>query len=611
MGKVIATLACLVSHLFAAGTAQAVERIELSVGRIDGAAVEVRDLRATWTPQGEFSAQARVGAPALGPQPADLQLRCAVLAAAADLRCDGGELRVSAGTLAQGQARFAVRGQSALRWQLELARLQATLGYNSADGRVASDGLALELAGSARQDASGRSARFDLRSAKGQAYVEPLFVDFGQHAMHVRAELRQGAHASRLDIGALDATLAGIGDAQLRGSLDLRQAAQKQNLSARLRVTALAPAVELFAKPWLAGTRIDDIQAGGAAILALDIVDARPQRVDLALEHVDFASRKLGATLNGIAATLAWRADGTAPPSHIAWHDGAIGALPFGAASAPLQLEARGFALRDTLAVPILDGALRIATLRASGLGSDALAGDFDATLEPIDLAALCRAFAWPEFGGTLSGRLPGLKLRDGVLSFDGGLRAQAFDGELTLDGLRVIDPLGVLPRVTADIAVRRVDLAQLTGAFSFGRIEGRLDGDVAGLRLLGWEPVAMDARLYTTPGDRSRHRISQKAIDNISSIGGGPTGLLSHGALSFFKNFAYDRIGWRCRLDNGTCHMDGIETAKDGRGYVLVKGRLLPRIDVVGYNRQVSWNTFIEQLKGVAQANAAEVKVR
>jgi hypothetical protein len=152
------------------------------------------------------------------------------------------------------------------------------------------------------------------------------------------------------------------------------------------------------------------------------------------------------------------------------------------------------------------------------------------------------------------------------------------------------------------------LDLAQLTGAFSFGRIEGRLDDDVDGLRLVNWQPVAFDAWLGTPAGDRSRKRISQRAIDNISSIGGGPTGVLSRGVMRFFEDFAYARIGWRCVLRDGVCHMDGLAPAKDG-GYVLVQGRLLPRIDVVGFQREVDWNTFLSQLKSASAAQAVEVR--
>ena len=77
---------------------------------------------------------------------------------------------------------------------------------------------------------------------------------------------------------------------------------------------------------------------------------------------------------------------------------------------------------------------------------------------------------------------------------------------------------------------------------------------------------------------------------------------MLSRGFLRFFDDFAYARIGLTCRLAGGVCLMGGLEPSRDGQGYVLVKGRLLPRIDVNGYAREVDWDTLVEQLKSVTQ---------
>ena len=60
--------------------------------------------------------------------------------------------------------------------------------------------------------------------------------------------------------------------------------------------------------------------------------------------------------------------------------------------------------------------------------------------------------------------------------------------------------------------------------------------------------------------------------------------------------------------LSGGVCRMDGLEPAKGG-GYVLVKGRLVPRIDVVGFSREVDWDTFVAQLANARTARGIEVR--
>ena len=80
-----------------------------------------------------------------------------------------------------------------------------------------------------------------------------------------------------------------------------------------------------------------------------------------------------------------------------------------------------------------------------------------------------------------------------------------------------------------------------------------------------------------TTPGGKSRRRISQQAIENISDLGGAGAGaVLSRGMLRFFESFAYDEIGWSCVLEDEVCRMDGVAPAP-GAGYYIVRGKGLP----------------------------------
>jgi len=160
-------------------------------------------------------------------------------------------------------------------------------------------------------------------------------------------------------------------------------------------------------------------------------------------------------------------------------------------------------------------------------------------------------------------------------------------------------------------VIARRLDLELVTSTFSIGSITGRLDADLKGLELFNWSPVAFDARLYTPPGDRSKHRISQRAVENIGSIGGGGAGVtaaLSSGFLRFFDDFNYDRLGLSCRLENNVCAMNGVAPAPNG-GYYLVKGKGLPRIDVIGSSRRVDWPRLVQQLIAATKSGGPTVQ--
>jgi hypothetical protein len=119
-------------------------------------------------------------------------------------------------------------------------------------------------------------------------------------------------------------------------------------------------------------------------------------------------------------------------------------------------------------------------------------------------------------------------------------------------------------------------------------------------------QPQAFAARVETSPGD-FRKRISQRAVQNISSLGGAGAGAaIQRSFLRFFETFGYDRIGLSCRLVGGVCEMGGLE--EGGHGYLMVKGGGLPALNVMGYNRRVSWDVLVSRLKAIAAGNSRPV---
>ena len=257
------------------------------------------------------------------------------------------------------------------------------------------------------------------------------------------------------------------------------------------------------------------------------------------------------------------------------------------------------------MTIPVFDGGLAIDTLRVRHAGTDEMYVRFDAAIRPISVARLSRAFGWPEFQGTLEGDIPGLQLRDGVVTLDGAFEARIFDGRVAVRELSLREPLGKYPRLFANIGIEGLDLELVTRTFEFGSITGRMSGYISDLEMFDWMPEAFDAFLYSPPDDRSKHRISQRAVKNLTSIGGGSGGgvaaALQGGFLRFFDDFGYDRLGLSCRLANDVCVMGGVMPAPGG--YYIVKGAGLPRINVIGSQTRVAWTTLVRQLGAVMES--------
>jgi hypothetical protein len=257
------------------------------------------------------------------------------------------------------------------------------------------------------------------------------------------------------------------------------------------------------------------------------------------------------------------------------------------------------------LQLPILEGEVRVVALQADRR-DDRLRAHASVLVDGLNLQALTAALGWPPFRGFLSGRLPNVSYEDGVIRTNDDLSFSAFDGTVALQGLLVRDVFGVLPAMQADVVLRGLDLAALTEAFAIGRIEGRLDGELLNLELLGWQPNRLDLHLYTPPDSNAKRRISQRAVENLTELGTGVPAGLSATVLKIFDEFRYDRIAIKIALRGDTAELGGLD-APNG-GYYLVRGSGLPRIDVIGRNRQVEWKELIRRLRAI-RLEGVEVK--
>jgi hypothetical protein len=109
---------------------------------------------------------------------------------------------------------------------------------------------------------------------------------------------------------------------------------------------------------------------------------------------------------------------------------------------------------------------------------------------------------------------------------------------------------------------------------------------------------VAFDLKLANPAGDRSKHRISQRAVENLSQFGGGGGGVasvLQSPFLKIFDDFGYDRLGLSCRLRNDICQMGGVGAVNGG--FYILNGAGIPRIDIIGNNPLVDWPRLLAQI--------------
>lgn len=494
-----------------------------------------------------------------------------------------------------------VEVQLARRGSRLTANVRASLtdgGYQNADYTLIGEKLAAEL--QAQVDVGDTPVTFAVRitGSKGQALAGPVLLDFEQNPLQMAFSGSYSAGAVHIqDFRSEQQRLATVsGSAQLT----LAPFMVKQ-VSIDATAVQFPAAYTSFLQLALATTPFNQLSATGTATLHAEVRDNQPVQLDLAVQDLFFSDDSRSLKVEGVNSEVHWTRGLTGPPrpSWLSWENSQGWGITGARSRLDFTTQDREFRLVRPARLPFFDGALRISTLAVEHIGTEAMTAVFDAMVEPISMAPIARALDLPEFAGKLSGRIPGLTYRDKVLSLQGNLEAEVFDGRVIASNLRIRDPLGAWPRLYGDVIARNLDLQLLTSTFEFGSITGRLDADLTGLETFNWSPVAFDLKLATPANDRSAHRISQRAVQNLSDIGGGGGGVaaaMQSPFLRFFDDFGYERIGLSCRLRNEICQMDGAGPA--GSGFYIVKGRGLPRIDIIGNNRLVDWPTFIGQVR-------------
>ncbi len=488
------------------------------------------------------------------------------------------------------------------------ARLQSSE-FSDVDGHLAGENLELLLEADAAAAGAGWRINLDLGAQQGQVYVDPVFIDMAKAPVHTRARFDWHPGRHRISLHAFDYEQKGILSLHADGSLDLDTPAAPEALSVEVREGVFPGLYDTYFQPWLIDTVLRDLHTEGSLSAQLQWQDGGLASVRLRPEGLTIHDREGRFGIGDLQGQIDWAGQGPPRESQLAWEQGHVYRIPLGRSQLRVESAGPSVRLQEPARIAVLDGELQVEEFELESAAGAISRWHVDGILTPVSMTDLTRALGWPEFGGKLSGVIPNVNYRDGDLSVGGMLLVRVFDGEVTLSNLRLAQPLSVVPRLWVDARASNIDLETLTRTFSFGRIEGRLDGRVDELYMEAWRPVAFDAAFATPEGDKSRHRISQKAVDNISSIGGGGlSGALSRSFMRFFKDFPYDRLGLSCRLENGTCEMDGVAPAANG--YYIVKSRLLPpRLDVIGYADRVDWDSLVSQLVAVTRRQDAVVK--
>lgn len=432
----------------------------------------------------------------------------------------------------------------------------------------------------------------------GEVFWQPFYIANGGHQFTASGKLENelltfnGAHLKVKDVGELNAN----------GQLSLNDF-KLLNLSVSLPHLDLNTAYPMFFEPLLEKTAFAHADITGIAALKLEIEGAEPKLFELQLKDVDIADKNEKFAFYKVNANIPWSYD-EAKTVSFGYERGALLNLPLGKTNIQAQVD-RYSLTAPSIKLPILDGALNLTNVSAARR-ADQWYWHFGARLDAISMEDFSTQLKLPKMKGKASAEIPLVTYAAGTLTTDGSIVLNVFNGTATVTQLTMQSPLGIAPKLNADIALRNLDLGVLTSTFSFGAIEGKLDGDIKNLELQNWKPVKFDAVVQSSPGKYPK-KISQRAVENISALGGGgAAAAVQRSFLRFFEQFNYGKMGLSCRLRNDICEMGGIESTP--HGYVIVKGSGIPAITVMGYNEKVGWSELLARIKRVTDGNSKAI---
>lgn len=474
------------------------------------------------------------------------------------------------------------------------------VGFDTPAGTLAGQGVS----GSGRLgiDTQGGPARLTLDATLrgGELLLGPVYARLPDHAVQVNVAATGSGGAfeiQRLRVNDADAL-------QLDGALAFDAKGQMERLRLERFQVHFPAAYERYGAAWLDTLGLHEVRTAGMLSGRIDLRADGPHGFAFNADHVDLATADGRLAVDDLDGGLDWSAQADRPATSLGWRALRLYRLPFGPARGQWRSRDGTLALAGPLAMALLGGTVEVGQFDWRPAAARGQRLETSLAVTGVDMAAFSQAMGWPQFPGTLGGAIPSLRWVDDTVALSGGLSVNVFGGFVDITELALTQPFGPGPVLAADVSLRQLDLAAITSVFDFGSITGPLEGSIDNLRLVDWRPVAFEAQLLASQGGR----ISQRAVNNLTEVGGGGIAAGLQGAvLKLFKTFGYKRIGLSCTLAGTVCHMGGLE--RNGDGYTIVDGSGLPHLEVIGHQRQVDWPTLVSRLKAATEGGGPQVR--
>ncbi len=506
-------------------------------------------------------------------------------------------------TRGRANVEIQIKGEQSKVQALVISALITHLSAQDTQEKFASEEAIIQLEFSA--DRQNNAWRWHSTSAlqNGVLYIDPVYLNINlKHALTFSAQGVWLPSQNKIQLNQFTLKHPQAMSLQGNASLNYKDGLNIKLANVQVDIPQLKSAAPIYILPFLEFSALRGIELAGKVNAQLTIKQNKLANASIVIKNLIVDAVEQYFHLNQANAQIHWaKQRQEVQPSYINWQFLKVRAIPFQAGQLDFSSFDNQIKLLKQTNLAVLGGTLSINSFSFSTIKNDTDASiNFAGSINELSLEQLSKALDWTPLAGTMSGNIPAVRYHDKTLSLDGELKMQIFDGKVTIKNLASSGLFTDFSQFYTDIAFDHLDLSAITQKFNTGNIEGRLSGTVQNLYLENWQPVSFYAWIGTPEDDDSTHTISQKAVENIASIGGEDiSDILSRGFLGLFSHFAYSKLGIGCYLYQGVCQLMGVEAVDNG--FYLLKGNGLPRINIIAHNPRLDWNILLNRLKRIS----------
>ena len=231
----------------------------------------------------------------------------------------------------------------------------------------------------------------------------------------------------------------------------------------------------------------------------------------------------------------------------------------------------------------------------------------FGVKIDNVDLGRMTRRLAGTEYPGVINAGLGVMRYENNRIASEGRAVIRVFGGEVEATNLFAENIASSSRKIGGDITFRNINLGEVTRKIAIGKMTGIIQGSLRNFVMEYGQPASFILEVESVEMRGVEQRISTDAIQTISILGTGAGSALNRGIASFFKEYPYSKIGFRCVLNNDQFSVSG--TIHEGGKEYLVRRGFLRGVDVVNQNPDnvISFKDMQERIERISRPSQAE----